>query len=158
MWFNKFTIQDNASKVDTWHISGDARRHIFQNDTSRRINRNLWNRLTIDANRFTELKINERKYRNFIPIASDMIRTLYLWDHWMSSLPTRAKSQKLNELVSAIMTTKMGPKKAVYRLNYSFFMINLYFILSRASFIALLHSGKIFVLGIIDALYLTLKQ
>ena len=71
---------------------------------------------------------------------SNMVWTRFLWDYWISSLPAREQSEQLNEIVSAIMNSHLGPEKAVERLNDHFWMINAFFVFSRASLFVLMHA------------------
>ena len=123
----------------TWKITHDSAKHHFKNETSRRINRNLWNHLTIDAKLQTDFKFVKRTSK------SDMIWTRYLWDYWIRSIPIRLQSEQINELVSSIMNFEMGPKNAVKQLNRVFFILNTYSLLSRVFLITLLISGKFII-------------
>ena len=52
-----------------------------ENETTGRLNRNLLNNLTINAEKQTDIKIVGRlKQSNFI-------KTRYLWNHWITSIP-----------------------------------------------------------------------
>ena len=52
-----------------------------ENETTGRLNRNLLNHLTINAENQTEIKIvGKLKQSNFI-------KTRYLWNHWITSIP-----------------------------------------------------------------------
>ena len=52
-----------------------------ENETTGRLNRNLLNHLTINAENQTEIKIvGKLKQSNFI-------KTYYLWNHWITSIP-----------------------------------------------------------------------
>ena len=52
-----------------------------ENETTGRLNRNLLNYLTVNAHNQTEIKIVGRlKQSNFI-------KTRYLWNHWITSIP-----------------------------------------------------------------------
>ena len=108
-----------------WKITHDFVKHKFLNETSRRINRNLCNQLTVDANAQTEFKLVKQHS------ASNMIFTHYLWDYWMRMIPARMQSKQINELVTAILAADMQPKRAVSILNYHFQQMNILFCLSR---------------------------
>ena len=71
---------------------------------------------------------------------SNMVWTRFLWDYWISSLPAREQSQQINEIVSAIMNSHLGPEKAVKRLNDHFLNINTFFMFSRASLFVSMHA------------------
>ena len=52
-----------------------------ENETTGRLNRSLLNHLTINAEKQTEIKIvGKLKQSNFI-------KTRYLWNHWITSIP-----------------------------------------------------------------------
>ena len=127
IWCYKQYLSETIQAILTWNITNDSRQHNFKNETSRRINRNLWNNLTIDADMQTDFKIVKTQSK------SDIIWTRSVWDHWISSIPERPQIGQFNDLVSAIMRANMPPKKAVRRLNHYFSMINNYFSLSRGS-------------------------
>ena len=71
---------------------------------------------------------------------SNMVWTQFLWDYWISSLPAREQSVQINEIVSAIMNSHLGPEKAVERLNGHFSTINFFFWFSRASLFVSMHA------------------
>lgn len=122
-----------------WKLKSDVREHKFENETSRRLNRNLWNRLTIDAEMQTEFKFVEKMSE------SDMIWPRYLWDTWMNSIPERAKSQKINKLASALMDPDIEPATAVKKLNWQFWNINFLFFFTRLSMLTYIYAVMIFI-------------
>ena len=107
--------------------------------TSGRINRNLWNHVTIDANMQTELKFVENISE------SDMIRTRSSWNSWICSIRAREQSEEMNTLVSAIMNSNSEPKQIVERLNHHFFTMNIFMIFSRVCFVIDMHAVKFFI-------------
>ena len=132
-WFNTF-----KTEWLIWKITRDSVRHKFSNETSRRINCNLWNHLTIDANKQTDFELVTEKHQ------SDLVSTRYLWNHWITSIPARAQSEQINELVSVIMNTCMTPQRAVKYLNDHFITLNSYFGYLRVSLFLLLQTGRCF--------------
>ena len=52
-----------------------------RNETTVRLNRNLWNHLTISAEEQTEINVTRRFKR------TDLIETFDLWNKWIISLP-----------------------------------------------------------------------
>ena len=52
-----------------------------ENETTGRLNRNLLNHLTINAENQTEIKIVGKLKE------SNLIKTRYLWNHWITSIP-----------------------------------------------------------------------
>ena len=117
--------QKDPSKARSWRITYDSVRHKFTNQTSRRMNRNLWNHLTIEANMQTEFELVKEISD------SNMINTQYLWDYWMQIIPTHSQSEQINELVSVIMNADMQPNRAVTLLNCEFVMMGTLFFASR---------------------------
>ena len=109
----------------TWKITYDSVQHEFTNDTSRSINRNLWNHLTIDANMQTEFKIVKHLSQ------SNMIDTQKLWDDWMSFLPVRMQKEQINELVLAIINSEQHPERAISILNDRFLQMDMLYKNSR---------------------------
>ena len=107
--------------------------------TSGRINRNLWNHVTIDANMQTELKFVENISE------SDMIRTRSSWNSWICSIRAREQSEEMNTLVSAIMDSNSEPKQIVERLNHHFFTMNIFMMFSRVCFVIDMHAVKFFI-------------
>ena len=69
-----------------------------------------------------------------------MVWTRFLWDYWINSLPAREQSEQINEIVSAIMNSHLGPEKAVQRLNDHFLKINTFFLFSRTSLFVSMHA------------------
>ena len=57
-----------------------------ENETTRRLNRNLWNHLTINAQKQTEITITRDLAQ------SNFVKTRYLWNHWITSIPGRKLS------------------------------------------------------------------
>ena len=123
-----------------WKLVHDVRKHKFQNETSRRINRNLWNRLTIDAEIETDFEFVEKMNE------SDMICSRYLWDYWISSIPVRNVSQQINKLTEVIINAENGPNIAVHQLNWQFWHINFLFMLTRLSILVYIYAVKMFIL------------
>ena len=109
------------------------------NETSRRINRSLWNHLTIDAEMETEFKF-VKKMKN-----SDVVLTRYLWNHWIGSIPKQDKMDQINELVYTILNVPQGAKNAVKRLNNDFWLINGFFTFTRLAIIFFVYSVMIFM-------------
>ena len=113
------------------------------------------NHLTINAENQTEFKIvGKLKQSNFI-------KTRYLWNHWITSIPgmglfviqlwlqpiftnsikEQEKRHQMYEIVYTIMNQAHGPKKAVKRLNMDFWLINIFFALTRIAIMVFFYSG-----------------
>ena len=52
-----------------------------ENETTRRLNRILWNHLTVNADEQVDFQFVN------VPKRSNFIATRYLWNHWVSSIP-----------------------------------------------------------------------
>ena len=122
--------------VHYWKITSDSIKRKFKNETTRRINRNLWNNLTIDANMQMDFKIVKHSYE------SDIAYTCYVWDYWISCIPARAQLEQINEIVSAVLNSTLGPKKTVKRLNRHFQTMSWFSMFSRASLFVSIHAVK----------------
>ena len=125
-----------------WKLPNDVKSNRLKNlnETSRRINRNLWNHLTINADKQTEF--------SFVKNTNDsyLISTQYLWNHWVSSIPRQDKMDQINELVNTILTVPKGPKNAVKRLNNDFWLINGFFTFTRLAIVFFVYSVKVFMI------------
>ena len=121
------------SNFNIWTLTRDVTKHNFENETSRRLNRNLWNRLTIDANMKTEFQFVKSIKE------SDMISTRFLWNHWINSIPQREKLRQINGLTSVIMNLDIEPRSAVKQLNWHFWSINLFFVFTRLSILTFIY-------------------
>ena len=117
-----------------WKITSDSIKQKFKNETTRRINRNLWNNLTIDVNMQMDFKIVKHSYE------SDIAYTCYDWDYWISCIPARAQLEQINELVSAVLNSTLGPQEAVKRLNRHFQTMSWFSLFSRASLFVSIHA------------------
>jgi len=106
-------------------ITQDFVKHKFKNETSRRINRNLCNQLTIDANAQMEFKLVKQHSD------SNMIYTQMMWDYLMRMIPARMQSKEINELIKAILAADTQPESAVLTLNDYFRHIDIVFFQSR---------------------------
>ena len=119
-----------------WKLPCDVVKHNFENETSKRLNRNLWNRLTIDAKMQTEFKFVKSIKE------SDMISTLFLWNHWINSIPQREKLRQINGLSSVIMDLDIEPRTAVKHLNWQFWNINFFFVFTRLSMLTFIYTVR----------------
>ena len=63
-----------------WNLTESEIKNIEkENETTRRLNRTLWNHLTINASEQIDFVKNSKK--------SNFVRTRYLWNHWICSIP-----------------------------------------------------------------------
>ena len=65
-----------------WNLTESQIKNIEkENETTRRLNRTLWNHLTINADEQIDFQfVKNSKLSNFVT-------TLYLWNHWICSIP-----------------------------------------------------------------------
>ena len=64
-----------------WNLTESEIKNIEkENETTRRLNRTLWNHLTINAGEPIDFVKKSKLKSNFV-------RTRYLWNHWICSIP-----------------------------------------------------------------------
>ena len=119
-----------------WKIPDDVKSSKLKdlNETSRRINRSLWNHLTIDAIKHTEFDFVKKKKH------SNLVCTQYLWNHWILSIPKKYQTEQINDLAYNIANAPEGPEAAVQRLNKDFSLVNNFFTFTRMAIVFFVYS------------------
>ena len=84
--FSKFYM-DLSQQMLVWKLRKSEIENLKkENETTGRLNRNLWNHLTINAQKQTEITITRDLAQ------SNFVKTRYLWNHWITSIPGRKLS------------------------------------------------------------------
>ena len=65
-----------------WYLTKSEIKNIRkENESTHRLNRTLWNHLTIDADKQIDFQLVK------ISKSSNFVETRYLWNHWICSIP-----------------------------------------------------------------------